>query len=70
MKWKKISTNYNDVINFITKGLKTGDDYMEKLRCAYTTDDNIINIVNIFELVDLSLPIDKVKSFALYQVIE
>ena len=71
MKYKIITHNYPNAVKIIADGLMQGNDLVEKLRCSYmTNDENIIHIATAFEMADLDLPIDVIKHFTLYQVIE
>lgn len=70
MKWKIITRNYPDAIKIITDGIIQGNELIEKLRCSYITDDNMIHIATAFEMADLDLPINIIRYFTLYQVIE
>ena len=70
MKYKVITHSYVDAIKVITNGLTSGNPILDKIHCAYiTNEENIIHIANAFELADLDLPIDSIKSFTLAKII-
>lgn len=71
MKYKILTHSYADGIKLIADGLINGTELIAFFRCAYvTTEEDVIHIVTAFEMADLDLPIDSIKLFTLYQVIE
>lgn len=71
MQYKIITHSYADAVKVIADGLVNGTELIAFLRCAYvTTEEDIIHIATAFEMADLDLPIDSIKLFTLYQVIE
>lgn len=70
MKYEAITHNYLDAMRQIETGIANGDDKIEKLRCVYTDTDDMIHISTVFDMVDANRPINIIKKFTLYQVIE
>ena len=70
MKLQLLTQSYPDAIEKLSQMVIKGDEQIENMRCLYKIDDsNIIYFLTAFDFIDLDLPIDQVKIFHLYQVI-
>lgn len=71
MKYKILTHSYKDAMKLIADGLINGTEAIAYFRCAYVPiEEDIIHIATAFEMADLDLPVDSIKFFTLYQVIE